>query len=132
MYQQDWENELALLKYKTNADPDPIDISFGLIPENTGILSKWDIWALNDPDEIEPYSIFNRKYGRLLYGKKFLHKMGYPQEFWTDDEFMVPDDKVAVVFDLTLSINAQYEKARKLLENIKKQSDIRVVLIIEN
>lgn len=137
-YGQDYEKELT--KYYEKVKDQPPDsvqltLSWGGVDADPEIASKWGVCALWDPKIEFPNEIFDRKYGRLILGKYYRTLIGYPEELESVSESMVPDKKVAIVFDITLSISPQIELAQKYLINfqkeIKKTTSIKIKKFIK-
>ena len=137
-YQQDYEKELA--KYnerERNTPPDEREFGsiWGLLPEDPKIATKWGLEALINPNENSPFMLFDRKYGRLILGKNYRTLIGYPEEYESVSESMVPDNKVAIVFEMRLPITPQIKLAQKYLiefqKEIKKTTHIKIKKFIK-
>jgi len=137
-YQRDYEKELA--KYyerERNTPPDErgFGLFWGLLPEDPNIAAKWGLQALINPNENSPFILFDRKYGRLILGKNYRTLIGYPEEYESVSESMVPDNKVAIVFEMRLAITPQIKFAKKKLiefqKEIKKTTSIKIKRFIK-
>ncbi|HAR34673.1 MAG TPA: hypothetical protein DCR95_11500 [Desulfobacter sp.] len=129
-YQQDYEKELAKYKERNiNTPPNDMEAELlcGFKPDDPKIAAKWGLVELFDPKENTAGATFKRRYGRVVFGNLFRVLYGLSDEFEEESEEvftnnpMVSADKIAIEFEISLSIPPQIELAKTYLSDLQNE-----------
>ena len=125
-YRKDWKKELPIYlkseqEYRSNPKfkESPVwgkpiisenDPHFRINPHKPDYLYIWGLYLLINPDQDKPFGpIFYPTSGQVILGSGLDWLSGKAQEQFIS----IPEGKIAVIFDLTKSINQQIRKFEK-------------------